>query len=271
MPKRASNPPQDGVVNPSLNRAARSGQPTEDKLLLERPRQRKPKPRDPALAAFARDEPWRVLRIGSEFVSGINALAEIAAAVTIFGSARTPTNHPMYQAAEELGRCLAEAGFAVITGGGPGIMEAANKGARAAGGVSIGCNIELPHEQRINAYVDIAVNFRYFFVRKTMFVKYAQGFVLFPGGYGTLDELFEALTLIQTGKLDEFLVILFGKSYWQGLINWLRETVVASGALDQHDLELIRVTDSPAEACGWLLESYQQESWKAKKRKRPPP
>jgi len=255
---------QAEVANPSLSRAARVGQPTEDELLLNRDRGelRKPRPRDPALMAFTQDESWRVLRMGSEFVHGFNALADVDAAISIFGSARTSRQHPMYAAACELGKLLAEAGFAVITGGGPGIMEAANRGAQLAGGVSIGCNIELPHEQHMNAYIDVAVNFRYFFVRKTMFVKYAEGFVLFPGGFGTLDELFEALTLIQTKKLSQFPVILFGSSYWQGLVDWLRNTVAPANHLLPGDLDLFIVSDSPEHACRELLTAYGKESWK---------
>src|SRR5207248_1264774 len=172
------------------------------------------------------DDPWRVLRIMGEYVHGFDALAEVGAAVAVFGSARTPQNDPMYEAARDVGRRLAQAGFAVITGGGPGIMEAANRGAREAGGLSVGCNIELPKEQGLNRYVDLSVNFRYFFCRKTMFVKYAEGFVLFPGGFGTLDELFEALTLIQTGKVQRFPVILFNSAYWGGLVAWLRERLL---------------------------------------------
>jgi uncharacterized protein (TIGR00730 family) len=251
-----------GVDNPTLSRPARTGEPTEDELLLQRKKLRTPMPLDPALAAFTREDPWRVLRITSEFVHGINELAEIGAAITIFGSARTKAGHPMYEAARDLGARLCKAGFAVITGGGPGIMEAANRGAREAGGVSVGCNIQLPHEQRINAYVDIAVNFRYFFVRKMMFVKYAEGFVLFPGGFGTLDELFESLTLIQTEKLSQFPVILIGASYWRGLIDWLKNTVLVEGAISPADVGLLQVTDSTEEACRVLVEAYQTERWK---------
>src|SRR5919199_4158964 len=189
---------------------------TEDERLLER--------QD---SAFVHTDPWRALRILSEFVEGFEHLATVGRAISVFGSARTPEGHPEYAAARETGRLLAEAGFAVITGGGPGIMEAANRGARDAGGVSIGCNIELPHEQHANPYLDVEVEFRYFFVRKTMFVKYAEGFVIFPGGFGTLDELFEALTLIQTGKLRNFPVVLFGKRYWRGMLRWLRDAALA--------------------------------------------
>jgi uncharacterized protein (TIGR00730 family) len=255
------------IPNISLSRTARTGQKTEDEKLLERPRHPRPAPRAPAQAEFTHGDPWRVLRILGEFVHGFDALAEVGAAVAVFGSARTPEADPMYQAARHVGRQLAEAGFAVITGGGPGIMEAANRGAREANGLSIGCNIELPKEQGINPYVSIAVNFRYFFCRKTMFVKYAEGFVLFPGGFGTLDELFESLTLIQTRKIQRFPVVLFGSSYWQGLVDWLRQQARARGNIDADDLNLFTVTDSPEEACRRLLECYQNECWALK----PPP
>ncbi|MCI0462981.1 MAG: TIGR00730 family Rossman fold protein [Gemmataceae bacterium] len=248
------------VPNPSLSRKARAGQPTEDELLLQRPKRPEPTPRDPAQAAFTREDPWRVLRITGEFIQAFDALAEVGAAVSIFGSARTPEGDPMYQAARDLGRRLAQAGFAVITGGGPGIMEAANRGAREAGGFSIGCNIELPHEQGTNPYVDIAVNFRYFFCRKTAFVKYAEGFALFPGGFGTLDEFFEALTLIQTGKVQRFPVVLFNSSYWSGLLGWVRQQVLASQRIDPQDMDLVTVTDSTEEACRHILEAYHNNT-----------
>ncbi|MEC4018447.1 TIGR00730 family Rossman fold protein [Streptomyces sp. H27-D2] len=197
---------------------------------------------------WVHEDPWRVMRIQSEFVDGFSALAELGPAVSVFGSARTPKDSPEYAAGVEIGRALVEAGFAVITGGGPGAMEAANKGAGEAGGVSVGLGIELPFEQGLNKYVDIGVNFRYFFVRKTMFVKYASGFVVLPGGLGTLDELFEALTLVQTKKVTRFPIVLFGTSYWQGLIDWLRDTLVAEGKATAHDLELFHLTDSIDEA-----------------------
>jgi uncharacterized protein (TIGR00730 family) len=247
------------VPNLSLSRAARTGKPTEDELLLQRPRPVRPVPRQPEQASFTREDPWRVLRIMGEYVHGFDALAEIAAAITIFGSARTPPSDPMYAAARDLGRRLAQAGFAVVTGGGPGIMEAANRGCREAGGLSVGCNIELPVEQHVNSYVDVSVNFRYFFCRKTMFVKYAEGFVLFPGGFGTLDELFESLTLIQTGKIRRFPVILFGSSFWDGLVGWVRERVLAGGKITPADLGLLTVTDSTEEACRRLVACYQAE------------
>jgi hypothetical protein len=244
------------IPNVSLSRTARSGGKTEDELLLQRPKQALPVPRVPANAAFTRDDPWRVLRIMGEYVQAFDALAEVGAAITIFGSARTPESDPMYQAARDLGSRLAKTGFAVITGGGPGIMEAANRGAHEAGGVSIGCNIELPKEQSINPYVDIAVNFRYFFCRKTMFVKYAEGFVLFPGGFGTLDEMFEALTLMQTRKVQQFPVVLFGSSYWGGLMDWIRQRVLVETKIDPEDLGLLTLTDSTAAACELLLNNY---------------
>ncbi len=199
--------------------------------------------------AFLGEDPWRVLRIMSEFVDGFDALAEVGPAVTVFGSARVPEGSPIYEQAREIGRRLAMDGWAVITGGGPGVMAAANRGCQEAGGLSIGCNIELPHEQSVNPYVDLAVEFRYFFARKTMFVKYADAFVIMPGGFGTLDELFEALTLIQTGKIRHFPVVLVGTAYWAGLIDWARETLIADGTVSEADLALLTLTDDPEEVC----------------------
>ena len=199
--------------------------------------------------AFLGEDPWRVLRIMSEFVDGFDALAEVGPAVTVFGSARATEGSPIYEQAREIGRTLARDGWAVITGGGPGVMEAANRGCQEAGGLSIGCNIELPHEQSVNAYVDVAIEFRYFFARKTMFVKYADAFVILPGGFGTLDELFEALTLIQTGKIRHFPVVLVGTEYWAGLLAWARETLMADGTVSEADLALLTVTDDPDEVC----------------------
>jgi uncharacterized protein (TIGR00730 family) len=216
-----------------MSTAATTGA-TEDAALLQR--------RD---ASFVEGDPWRVLRILSEFVEGFGALAAIPPAVSLFGSARITREDPMYEQARTVGRKLAEAGFAVITGGGPGVMEAANRGCREGGGLSIGCNIELPFEQDTNQYVDLAIDFRYFFVRKTMFVKYAEGFVVFPGGYGTLDELFEALTLIQTGKVHHFPVALFGSGYWDGLLQWLERRVLEDGMVAPADLKLFKVVDDP--------------------------
>lgn len=218
---------------------------TEDEKLLQSRLSEQPD--------FIDSDPWRVLRIQAEFVEGFDTLAGLGPAVSIFGSARTPSEAPMYQAAVETARLLAEAGLVVITGGGPGIMEAGNRGASEAGGLSVGLNIELPFEQNNNPYIGIPIDFRYFFVRKTMFVKYAQAFVIFPGGFGTMDELFEALTLIQTGKIHNFPVILFGSAYWQGLLTWLRETMLAEGKISPEDLDLMVMTDSPQEVRDLVL------------------
>ena len=198
-------------------------------------------------ATFTDTDPWRVLRITAEFVEGFDALAEVGPAVSVFGSARVDEDSPLYETARALGGHLADAGFAVITGGGPGVMAAANRGCHEAGGFSIGCNIELRHEQWLNPWVDLGVEFRYFFARKTMFVKYADGFVILPGGFGTLDEFFEALTLIQTGKIQHFPVFLVGTEYWGGLLDWLRSTTLAAGMITEDDLDLVRVTDDVAE------------------------
>ncbi|HEU5034148.1 MAG TPA: TIGR00730 family Rossman fold protein [Mycobacteriales bacterium] len=188
-------------------------------------------------------DPWRVLRIQSEFIEGFGLLAELPKAVSVFGSARVAPDTEEYAVGVRLGAALARAGYAVITGGGPGLMEAVNKGTCEGGGVSVGLGIELPFEQRINDWVDIGLNFRYFFARKTMFVKYAQAFVVLPGGFGTMDELFEALTLVQTRKVTSFPVVLYGSSYWSGLIDWLRETMLRDGKVSEPDLELIQVSD----------------------------
>jgi uncharacterized protein (TIGR00730 family) len=198
-------------------------------------------------------DPWRVLRMQAEFVEGFGALAELGPAIAVFGSARIPADHPSYAAAEVAGRLLVEAGFAVITGGGPGAMEAANKGACEAGGISVGLGIELPWESGLNEWVDVGINFRYFFARKTMFVKYSQGFIVMPGGVGTLDELFEALTLVQTGKITDFPIVLVGSSYWAGLLGWMRETALAHGTLDERDLDRLVVTDDVEEAVALMV------------------
>jgi uncharacterized protein (TIGR00730 family) len=205
-------------------------------------------------------DPWRVLRIQSEFVEGFGLLAELPAAVSVFGSARTPTDHPEYAAGVALGQALARAGFAVITGGGPGTMEAVNRGASEAGGVSVGLGIELPFEQSLKDWVDLGVNFRYFFARKTMFVKYAQAFVIMPGGFGTLDEMFEALTLVQTQKVTRFPVILYGSAYWSGLVNWIRETVLANGKVNAPDIDLMHVTDDVDDAVAVIIEAERARS-----------
>ncbi|MDT7781587.1 MAG: hypothetical protein QOF58_6 [Pseudonocardiales bacterium] len=202
-------------------------------------------------------DPWRVLRIQAEFVEGFGALAEVPSAVTVFGSARTGRDHPEYQTGRDLGRALAEAGFAAITGGGPGAMEAVNRGCSEAGGFSIGLGIELPFEQGLNPWVDLGVNFRYFFVRKTMFIKYSQAFICLPGGFGTLDELFEALTLVQTKKVTKFPVVLFGKSYWQGLYDWIRDSVLEGGKVGEKDLALLHLTDDIDDAVRVVKEAHQ--------------
>jgi len=197
---------------------------------------------------------WRVFRIMGEFVEGFEDLSGLGAAVSVFGSARVKPGDPQYETCVETARLLGEAGYAVITGGGPGIMEAANKGARAAGAVSVGCNIELPFEQSGNPYLDISIDFRYFFVRKTMFVKYAQAFVIFPGGFGTMDELFEALTLIQTGKIKNFPVVLVGTGYFQGLVDWFRGTLAEEGKISPGDMDLLLVTDDPVAVRDHILQ-----------------
>jgi uncharacterized protein (TIGR00730 family) len=215
---------------------------------------------------FTRSDPWRVMRIQSEFIEGFDKLAGIGPAVTVFGSARTQPDDPQYAAAEKMGALLAKKKFAVITGAGPGIMEAANKGAKEAGGRSVGCNIELPFEQGSNPYVDTVVNFRYFFVRKTMFIKYSVGFVIFPGGFGTLDELFEAVTLIQTGKISQFPVILFGRHYWAGLVRWLQTRVQLEKKISPGDLDRLVLTDDPAEAAELVTKAYRAQVRAAKRR-----
>jgi uncharacterized protein (TIGR00730 family) len=209
---------------------------------------------------FTRSDTWRVLRIMGEFIEGFDKLAGAGKAVTVFGSARTPPDDPQYAAAEKIGALLAKHGFAVITGSGPGIMEAANKGAKLAGGRSIGCNIELPFEQGSNPYVDFVVNFRYFFVRKTMFIKYSSAFIIFPGGFGTLDELFEAVTLIQTGKISQFPVILVGTHYWAGLLRWLRSRVAQEKKISPGDLDLLIVTDDPVAAVNAVSAAYAAQT-----------
>jgi len=220
--------------NPKPTRPAGT---TQDEQLLESPR----------LDEFTHTDTWRVFRIMGEFVEGFDELATLTRGISIFGSARSKPNDPDYAAAQETAALLAKEGFAVITGGGPGIMEAANRGAFEAGGLSIGCNIELPFEQRPNAYQTRSLTFKYFFVRKMMFVKYSLGFIIFPGGFGTLDELFEALTLIQTKKIRNFPVILFGSDYWMGLLDWIRDYMLPQGKVNENEVRLFRVTDSPAE------------------------
>ncbi len=247
---------------------------TEDERLFNRPTQPLVSPTDPLPQEqvkqeehafdramnfdFTLTDPWRVLRITSEFVNGFDALAHIPPAVTIFGSARTQTDDAEYISAVETARLLAKAGFAIITGGGPGIMEAANKGAQEGENLSIGCNIELPFEQFSNQYLDISLDFSYFFVRKTMFMKYSDAFVIYPGGFGTMDELFEALTLIQTKKVSNFPIILYGSKYWGGLVNWIADTMLISGKVSAEDMALLHVSDDPTEICTLVCEGYKQ-------------
>ncbi|AHI22450.1 LOG family protein [Corynebacterium vitaeruminis] len=203
-------------------------------------------------------DPWRVLRIQSEFVTGFDALAGIPPAVTVFGSARIKEDHPYYELGCAVGRKLAEADYAVITGGGPGLMEAGNRGACEAGGLSIGLGIELPHEQGMNDYVDLGLNFRYFFARKTMFLKYSQAFVCLPGGMGTLDELFEVLCMVQTGKVTHFPIVLMGCEYWGGMVAWLKDRLVDEGMIDEKDLDLFLCTDSVDEAVAHIVKAHSE-------------
>ena len=233
------------VEHPATRRVAR----TEDEALLRRPDR----------PEFLDSDPWRSLRILSEFVEGFDALAAVGPAVSVFGSARTKPTNRYYKLARQLGTMLAQEGYAVITGGGPGIMAAANRGAQEGGGLSVGCNIELPMEQGLNPYVDLGVEFRYFFIRKVMFVKYADAFVIFPGGYGTLDELFEALTLIQTKKVQDFPVILMGTEYWTGMIEWIRTSLLGEAAITAADVDLLRLTDDPAEAVE-IISTYVRQA-----------
>ena len=236
------------VVDESIRSAYRPE--TEDEKFL--------RPAVPTeLVDFTRTDPWRLMRIQAEFIEGFDALASVQRGVSIFGSARTDPDDPQYHSAREVARLLAQAGFSIITGAGPGIMEAANEGAKLGGGPSIGCNIELPFEQGANPYVDTLINFRYFFVRKTMFVKYSNAFIIYPGGFGTLDEAFEALTLIQTGKISQFPVILMGRHYWAGLIRWLRSRVLGERKISPGDMDLLLLTDDPQEAANAVIAAFE--------------
>lgn len=227
---------------------------TQDECILETPTSEN--------GPFTESDPWRVFRIMGEFVEGFDTLAGLGTAISVFGSARTKPNDPNYQAAVETARLLAESGLTVITGGGPGIMEAGNRGAQPAEGASVGLGIELPFEQGLNEYIDIGIEFRYFFVRKMNFVKYSQGFVIFPGGFGTLDELFEALTLIQTGKIRRFPVVLYNSDYWSGLLAWLQDSMLAAGNISAPDIELMRLADSPLEVHDLVWQGLsEQASW----------
>jgi uncharacterized protein (TIGR00730 family) len=224
---------------------------THDERLLETPRPDE----------FLHTDTWRVFRIMGEFVQGFEDLAEITNGVSIFGSARTSPQDPVYQAARETAALLVRAGFAVITGGGPGIMEAANRGAMEAGGTSVGCNIELPHEQKSNDYLNVSLKFKYFFVRKMMFVKYSDAFIIFPGGFGTLDELFEALTLIQTRKIHHFPVVLYGSEYWKGMIEWFKGPMLTEAKIIDEDLRRLHMTDTPAQIVE-IISNYQSQQKK---------
>ncbi len=215
-------------------------------------------------------DPWRVMRIQAEFVEGFGSLAELGPAVSVFGSARTRPDHPDYALGQAVGAALVEAGYAVVTGGGPGAMEAANKGAVDAGGTSVGLGIELPFEQGLNDYVHIGVNFRYFFIRKVMFIKYAEGFIVLPGGFGTFDELFEALTLVQTGKVTRFPIVLMGSDYWSGLLAWLRDTVAARGMIAGADIDLVHLTDDVDEAVQIIRSASQERAAAAARAARRP-
>jgi uncharacterized protein (TIGR00730 family) len=228
----------------------RPAQPTQDEQLLESPRHDE----------FTHTDTWRVFRIMGEFVLGFDELASLTRGISIFGSARAKPNDPYYKVAEETAALLAREGFAVITGGGPGLMEAANRGAYEAGGLSIGCNIELPFEQGANPYQTRSLTFRYFFVRKMMFVKYSLGFIIFPGGFGTLDELFEALTLIQTRKIRNFPVVLVGSNYWNGLLTWIKDFALKEGKISEQDLKLLHLTDSPADVVKIIINSQNSLS-----------
>lgn len=229
---------------------------TQDQQLLDR--------RGPG--GWRHTDPWRAMRIQSEFVEGFDALADTPAAVSIFGSARTQPGTPYYELTRDIAARLVDAGYAIITGGGPGLMEAGNRGAQETGGQSIGLGIELPMEQGINQWVDLGINFRYFFVRKTMFVKYSQAFVCVPGGFGTLDELSEALTLVQTGKITRFPIVLVGTDYWSGLVDWLRDKLVGEGMVDAEDIDLLHVTDSPEEVVRIIADSRADQDAHARAR-----
>jgi uncharacterized protein (TIGR00730 family) len=248
VPSPDGKPQPEQHRGPIVMRRAQMQASTTDQRLLDS--------RGPS--EWVHTDPWRVLRIQAEFVEGFGALAELGPAISVFGSARTKPDNPEYALAEQVGRGLAEAGFAVITGGGPGAMEAANKGASLAGGVSVGLGIELPFESGLNEWVDIGINFRYFFARKTMFVKYAQGFITLPGGFGTFDEIFEAVTLVQTQKVTSFPVVLLGTQYWGGLFDWLRRVVLPDGKVSAKDLDIFHLTDDVDEAVSIVVQAREE-------------
>ena len=246
-PEGEDDSPPGQIQGPVLRRGTQELTTTTDQRLLD-----SRGPND-----WVHTDPWRVMRIQSEFVEGFGALSDLPRAVTVFGSARTKRDSPDYQLARDIGAALVGEGFAVITGGGPGSMEAANRGAKEAGGLSVGLGIELPFEQGLNRWVDLGINFRYFFARKTMFVKYSQGFVCLPGGYGTLDELTEALVLVQTKKVTKFPVVLFGSQYWGGLVDWIKGTLLAAGTISPGDIDLLHVTDSIDDMVAVVKDSYK--------------
>lgn len=259
MPTDASSSGPGATPGPGIRRgpqtlrgAAAAG-PTFDQLLLRSDREQ---PRGSTTT-----DAWRVMRIQGEFIEGFGALADLGPAISVFGSARTRPGAPEYEQARETGRRLSEAGFTVVTGGGPGAMEAANRGAKEAGGISVGLGIELPHEQGLNAWIDVGVDFRYFFVRKVMFLKYSQGFVVAPGGLGTLDELFEALTLVQTGKVTAFPVVLLGRDFWGPLVDWIRDTLVTRGMMNAADVHLLQLADTPEEAVTLVVNTVAGGRW----------
>ena len=246
MNPRRSDQQGDRVAGPVIERRGQvhEGSTTDQRLLDSR-----------GATDWVHTDPWRVLRMQAEFVEGFGALAELGPAIAVFGSARLAVDDPLLAVAEKIGRRLAEEGFAVITGGGPGAMEAANKGACEAGGASVGLGIELPFESGLNQWVDKGINFRYFFARKTMFVKYSQGFVVLPGGLGTLDELFEALTLVQTQKVTSFPLVLIGTDYWQGMIDWLRDRALVHGTISQSDVDMLQLTDDVDHAVELMVDA----------------
>jgi uncharacterized protein (TIGR00730 family) len=247
--------PQMRRQGPAMLRGSAVPQTTTDQRLLDG--------RGPA--DWVHTDPWRVLRIQAEFVEGFGLLSELGRAVSVFGSARTKRGSEEYEFAERIGARLADAGYAVITGGGPGIMEAANKGADQVGGTSVGLGIELPFEQKMNEYIDIGLEFRYFFVRKTMFVKYSQAFVVLPGGFGTLDELFESVTLVQTGKITRFPIVLVGTDYWRGLMEWIKDKMLSSGKISAADPELLHLTDDPDEVVQIITHAHVSQERQAQR------
>lgn len=268
MADRSQYPHDSSIrdTNPDLIAALHKRVHTHDEELLNRSVPPVPRPLAPELAYYTRTDSWRIMKMQSELIMGMDRLADVGASIAIFGSARLKEDDPDYIAARTLGRMMAESGFAVITGGGPGIMEAANRGAMEAKGVSIGCNIELPFEQAPNPYLTRSLDFQYFFVRKTMFIKYANGFVIFPGGFGTLDELFEALTLVQTLKIQRFPIILYNREFWSKALDFIHETLIERGLISPEDLNLLIVSDDLVEIRNTVIDCYQNRCWVTWKR-----